>query len=111
MCAGLKVAQQESPTRQCLGEGCEQGRTNLAFRMDAGTYYVLYNLRILISGLITQIIFRKALGGLKWFALVLLVVVPLPNSLVKRRVRMFSVNGQVHFGAKVNVGSLRLHVN
>ena len=46
-------------------------------RMDAGTYYVLYNLRILISGLITQIIFRKTLGGLKWFALILLVVVPL----------------------------------
>lgn len=43
--------------------------------MDAGTFWVLYNLRILISGVITQIVFTKPLGQLKWLALLLLVVV------------------------------------
>lgn len=47
--------------------------------MDAGTFWVLYNLRILISGVITQIVFNRALGRLKWLALLLLVLVRAQN--------------------------------
>eukprot|EP01125_Pyxidicula_operculata_P004560 TRINITY_DN1717_c0_g2_i3.p2 TRINITY_DN1717_c0_g2~~TRINITY_DN1717_c0_g2_i3.p2 ORF type:complete len:333 (+),score=25.60 TRINITY_DN1717_c0_g2_i3:1172-2170(+) len=43
-------------------------------KMDAGTFWVLYQLRILISGLLTQIILSKNLGMRKWFALFLLVI-------------------------------------
>lgn len=42
---------------------------------DAGTFRVLYNLRVLTSGLLFQWFFKRPLSSLKWFALLLLVVV------------------------------------
>lgn len=42
--------------------------------MDAGTFWVLYNLRILSSGVLSQLIFNRPLGQRKWGALFLLVV-------------------------------------
>ncbi|EZA50557.1 hypothetical protein DMN91_003651 [Ooceraea biroi] len=51
---------------------------NLAFvnlaRFDPTTYYVLLQLRVVLTGIIFQIIFHKKLSGMQWFSLVILTV-------------------------------------
>ncbi|KAH0955300.1 hypothetical protein HN011_002650 [Eciton burchellii] len=49
---------------------------NLAFinlaRFDPTTYYILLQLRVVLTGIIFQIIFHKKLSGIQWFSLVIL---------------------------------------
>ncbi|XP_011690363.1 PREDICTED: CMP-sialic acid transporter 1 [Wasmannia auropunctata] len=51
---------------------------NLAFvnlaRFDPTTYYVLLQLRVVLTGIIFQIIFNKKLSATQWFSLVILTV-------------------------------------
>ncbi|XP_071578929.1 UDP-galactose transporter senju-like [Temnothorax nylanderi] len=51
---------------------------NLAFvnlaRFDPTTYYVLLQLRVVLTGIIVQVIFSKKLSATQWFSLVILTV-------------------------------------
>ncbi|GAB1861637.1 CMP-sialic acid transporter [Camponotus japonicus] len=51
---------------------------NLAFvnlaRFDPTTYYILLQLRVVLTGIIFQVIFRKKLSAIQWFSLVILTV-------------------------------------
>ncbi|XP_012054894.1 PREDICTED: CMP-sialic acid transporter 4 [Atta cephalotes] len=51
---------------------------NLAFvnlaRFDPTTYYILLQLRVVLTGIIFQVIFNKKLSAMQWFSLVILTV-------------------------------------
>ncbi|GLV40030.1 senju [Carabus blaptoides fortunei] len=74
---------------------------NLAFAnlatFDPTTYYLLLQLRVVITGVLFQIIFKKYLSGIQWFSLIMLTV----GCMLK----------QVDFGMPEEDSTLDLHKN